>query len=725
MFVKRNRNMILFLNDWLDPANKGIDGDGPIADVDTRNKSFLDYASVLQQMGIKNWAFCLALHDPKLKGVDPFDENLSVEMKYRVGKELEANPWYYLREAALVPPPAGADPMMFRAHRANIGMFWLFMNNVSFFLLQPRQTGKSIVADVINNYLLHYRMFNSKTILVTLSQLLLSENIERIKLMRSLLPQYTIARTSNDTKAKEMYTYPARGNRLITKVSQSSEMAARNVGRGCTTPVQQYDEAAYINYMDEVYPAATAATGAARDIAKERGEPYGTMITTTAGDKMSRSGRFMYNIYQNSAPWTEKYMDLANNEELHSVIRKASRNDTSMVGATFNHRQLGFTDQWLMDRIRETQTTDVDKINRDYFNIWTSGSALSPLTPELTEAILASETDPKYLQITNEGYLVKWYIPREQVGTYMATNHCIIGADTSEAINRDATSFVVVNITTLETVAVISVSEAAVIKLADFLAEFMVAFRNTTLIIERRSTGSTFIETLCIKLPMHGIDPMRRIYNEIVQNKDKYPEEFKTINDGRAKRNQQFYDRIKSKIGFATTGERRHQLYKDVLQVAARRCKNIIYDRTLSGELRSLEVDSKTGRIDHSAEGHDDNVIAWLLALWLLMFGKNLSFYGIESRKVMMRVTDDGETVSDSDLREKRLIDDYQREILELTNKLADNTAGVYRASIEHRINLLNKRLQAFGVETKNIDTLIYEVRLNRQKMIEQNRQAA
>ena len=75
-------------------------------------------------------------------------------------------------------------------------------------------------------------------------------------------------------------------------------MTANNVGRGCTTPVQQYDEAAFINYMDVVWPAATAATGAARDLAKERGEPYGTIITTTAGDKMSRSGRFMYDIYQ-------------------------------------------------------------------------------------------------------------------------------------------------------------------------------------------------------------------------------------------------------------------------------------------------------------------------------------------------------------------------------------------------------------------------------------------
>ena len=304
--------MILFEEDWYKPQNSGPEGLGPIVDTQTANKSFLAYASLLHQMGIKNWAFCLALHDPSIQGLDPFSEDLTAEQKYRIGQELLSNPWYYLREAAKVPPAAGSEPVQFRAHRANMGMFWLFMNNVSFFLLQPRQTGKSVVADMINNYLIHYRMWNSKTILVTLNQQLLSENIERIKMMRDLLPQYTIARTSQDTKAKEAYTYPARGNRLITRVSQNSEVTANNVGRGCTTPVQQYDEAAFINYMDVVWPAATAATGAARDLAKERGEPYGTIITTTAGDKMSRSGRFMYDIYQNAASWTEHYFDLPN-----------------------------------------------------------------------------------------------------------------------------------------------------------------------------------------------------------------------------------------------------------------------------------------------------------------------------------------------------------------------------------------------------------------------------
>lgn len=708
--------MILFLEDWGKPENRGPEGIGPVCDLQTPNKSFLDYASVLHQMGVKNWAFSLALHDPKLQGIDPFDDNLSDELKIRVGIELSVNPWYYLREVAKVPAASGADPVQFRAHRANVGMFWLFMNNVSFFLLQPRQTGKSVVADMLNNYLLHYRMYNSKTILVTLTQQLLSENIERIKDMRNLLPQYTIAKTERDTKAKELYTYPARGNRLITRISQSSEASANNVGRGCTTPVQQFDEAAFIQYMDVIWPAATAATGAARDLAKERGEPYGTMITTTAGDKMSRSGKFMYAIYSNSADWTEHYFDLKDREELHTVIRRNSKDGDLMVGATFNHLQLGFSDEWLREKIVATKTTDQDKINRDYFNVWTAGGALSPLPPDVTQDISMSERQPSYMQITRDGYIVKWYLKEHEIANYMRTNHCIIGADTSEAINRDATTFVIINASTLETVACMSINEADIIKLSAFIVDFMVSFKNTTLVIEHKSTAGTFIETLYNQLPLHGIDPFRRIYNTIVQERDKDPELYKQIVDSRLRRTPAFYTKMKKKFGFNQTAQTRHLLYKDVLQLSAKRCRHTIYDKILSSELRSLEVDERSGRVDHSRDGHDDNVMAWLLANWFLRYGKNLAFYGIDSRRVMSGIGEDGIVKSDVETREKQLIEAYELELEALIKQLSENRDTLYRGVLEHKVKRLNNKLTNFGIEPKNIDSLLLDIKEQRKQ---------
>ena len=33
--------------------------------------------------------------------------------------------------------------------------------------------------------------------------------------------------------------------------------------------------------------------------------------------------------------------------------------------------------------------------------------------------------------------------------------------------------------------------------------------------------------------------------------------------------------------------------------------------------------------IDHKAGGHDDRVVSWLLAVWMIMYSKNLNYYDI------------------------------------------------------------------------------------------------
>ena len=42
-----------------------------------------------------------------------------------------------------------------------------------------------------------------------------------------------------------------------------------------------------------------------------------------------------------------------------------------------------------------------------------------------------------------------------------------------------------------------------------------------------------------------------------------------------------------------------------------------------------LGLQRKGNRIDHAAGSHDDRVVSWLLCNWLLIHGKNLSYYGI------------------------------------------------------------------------------------------------
>ena len=66
-----------------------------IYDINTENKSFIDFAIFLKGKGVANYASHLILYDEDLVGVDAFDPDLTQEMKAKIYKELTINPWYY------------------------------------------------------------------------------------------------------------------------------------------------------------------------------------------------------------------------------------------------------------------------------------------------------------------------------------------------------------------------------------------------------------------------------------------------------------------------------------------------------------------------------------------------------------------------------------------------------------------------------------------------------
>ena len=93
--------MILFQKDFVEQ--------GAIVDYDTKHASFIKMAMVLKDLGIKNNKFMLALYNPKLKGVDPYDPDLDTETQLMIIKEIKINPWYYLREVVRVPSQGATD----------------------------------------------------------------------------------------------------------------------------------------------------------------------------------------------------------------------------------------------------------------------------------------------------------------------------------------------------------------------------------------------------------------------------------------------------------------------------------------------------------------------------------------------------------------------------------------------------------------------------------------
>ena len=87
---------------------------------------------------------------------------------------------------------------------------------------------------------------------------------------------------------------------------------------------------------------------------------------------------------------------------------------------------------------------------------------------------------------------------------------------------------------------------------------------------------------------------------------------------------------------------------------------------TIYNELRGLEV-SKTGRLDHSVNGHDDQIFSYLMAIYVWYCGKNLrENFGIE--KGAIRTEEDVDEVLELD---------SASDVSNITKQLADvNTSG-------------------------------------------------
>lgn len=700
---------ILFAEDWAKYPNA-------IIDTQTKNKSFVRLASVYRSMGVRNHAFILALINPKLQGVDPHDPELSQQTKLMIATECKLNYWYYLREVIRVPAIGSSEGTYFEANRGNIASAWLFFNHITYTLIQPRQTGKSFSTDTLMVYLMDIGCLNTKINLLTKDDNLRRANILRLKDIRSELPPYLRQFTPKDANNTEEMTTERLGNRYTTHVPRTSPKDAIKLGRGLTTSIFHIDELPFIPHISIALPAALAAMGAAVDKSKAEGAHYGTILTTTAGKKDDRDGRYAYGLVSESAIWDEKFFDCRNLEHLENVIKNNSRNRVLRVNLTFNHRQLGKTDEWLLRKLQDS-TQSGDDANRDFFNLWTSGSQSHPLPVHILEKITSSVRDVEYTEISGQnGYVIRWYIPENDIPARMASSKYIMGMDTSEACGNDDISMVIMDVETLEVIACGTFNETNLIHFAMWIVSLMFRFVNLTAIIENRSTGTMLIDYLLVELPKLGIDPFKRLFNTCVQNADEQPERFSEIRQPMSRRNFNTLVKYKKTFGYSTSGSgamSRTQLYSTSLNIAAKSAADRVHDKSIIDQIAGLIT--KNGRIDHQDGEHDDMVVGWLLCIWMITQGKNLSHYGIDSKTILSR-TNINEPYDAEAERFKALQAEYRNRLEEVSTLMSKCRDDFLILKYEQEMRSLSNLIVREEGELISVDEMIRRAKEKRRE---------
>jgi len=701
--------MILFKDDWQH---------FPTATVHktTRNVSFIRIAQLYKHMGIENHLFPLALINPALEHIDPHDENLSDDIKGMIVLECKINPWYFFREVARAPVDGSRTGAPIRANRGNMALWWSFFNHIYIFLIQPRQTGKSMSTDALMEYLLLVQCTNTTINLMSKDNKLRCKNVERIREMMGLLPPWMYLKGPKDRENLEEITVTLLDNHYMTAVPRSSDKDAHNLGRGLTTPILQFDESPFQKHIETAMRAAIPAMGAATDSAKINGTPYGIIHTTTAGKRDDPDGKYIYSLIEKAAAWSEKFLDAKNHAELEGLVRSNSRGRLFRVNATFSHRQLGYSDEWLADKLENADQEGV-VADRDYFNIWTAGNESLPFSLEIAEAIRRSQRDTVYQEITPEGYMLRWYIPENEVASRMKSSKFLIGMDPSDAGGSDDISFVMIDVETLDIVAAGTYNTINLNVFSNWLAKFMIKYENTIFCPENRSQGQSIIDVLLAIFSANGIDPFKRIFNWIVNNHQEYEDRFNEIkNVPMYRRNDNFYAHYKKQFGFATSGSgatSRTELYSTTLRRGLHHGASKIHDIVLIQQL--LGLTTKNGRIDHADGGHDDMVIGWLMCMYVLIHGKNLSYYGIDTNRLMSKVVKEVE-LDPMDYIRKREQDILRGRLAELEELLLKEDDEFMSMKLEQELRITSKKVSWDDGEFNTIEQMLNNIRDKKKK---------
>ena len=556
---------------------------------------------ILKEMGIKNNMFFLQLYDESLADIDPLDEDsLTPVQKTKVHIEISKNPWYYYREIVKIPMTDIKSD--FELTRGTLAILWSLHNNLKAFIVLPRQCYKSYTISVFYSWLIYWGAKNFNGAFFAQNAGLATQNLSRVKDIRESLPKYLNLKSNMDTDNVQSIVYRPGDytNTIMTKAPGMNEEAANNVGRGMSTMGQWYDEIAFIPYIWTQYGAAVPAYSTVSKIAEVNGSPHHIVMSTTAGNKRSQSGKWAHDFMQSSAPFTEHLYDMVEYDNFGNVIGFDKLAIREYI--TYNNTGQHFLRiEYSWDELSKPVTyleemkalmPGLDEFNRGVLNIWSDSSEDHPLGHERVKELMTKIRQPEKVVMVDKIYVLKYYRDPEQCK--IDSKHIVFGMDVGGNVRRDYSTLVGLDVTNSEVVCTLRVNQYSINRFARAVAYILLyLFPESVLVGERNSIGTPVLET---------------IYENGIRSSRIY------------------LDEEKDQRGVFMDKNIRALFYGDILRISILEHGHKIYDSTIIGEIADL-IMTKSGRIDHAPDGHDDLLIAYLYTRWFVMFCKTKGKY--------------------------------------------------------------------------------------------------
>ncbi|NNV04690.1 hypothetical protein, partial [Brevibacillus sp. MCWH] len=340
-------------------------------------------------------------------------------------------------------PDQGNTGIPYILNRANLAMTFCLLNGIDSYLVIPRQKGKTQSTIAILDWAFLFGTTNSEFMFINKSQTDANNNLDRLKQQRDLLPPYmrmkeVILEDGKVEKGKDnvmSLTNPVNNNKIVAKPSARSIESAEGIGRGCTQPIQYYDEVEFTPFIKTIIEAAGPAFNTASLNAKRNNAIYGRIFTSTPGDLDTRPGQEALQIIEKTCKWTEKFYDMTR-EEIEDYITKNSGN--GIVYIEYHYHQLGDDEEWLK-RVSQTLLNNPLKIKREVFLQRMRGSSESPFDQEDLVAIQDLKKPIKEEIFINKMFKLDIYDELKRDKVY------IVGVDCAQGLGEDNSAVTVLD----------------------------------------------------------------------------------------------------------------------------------------------------------------------------------------------------------------------------------------------------------------------------------------
>lgn len=589
-----------------------------IYDIYTKNISFLSVSRDLKILGIKNNKFFLKLYDTSLIGVDPYSPNLTNEQIARITNECVRNPWYFIREVSRIPDEGGANGpgsgMKFQLNRANLAMIWCFLHHIDFYLVIPRQTGKTQSAIAILLWAYLFGTTNSQFTFLNKSQEDCNNNLSRFKAQKDRLPMWMqqkyafidgVFKESKGLDNVKTLSSTTTKNKIICKTTSKTIAGAEKVGRGNTTPLQLYDEVEFTDHIGYIIKAAGPAYISASRAAKNSGGAYCRMLITTPGNTDTDPVREILPILNQTAKFRDNMYDW-NETEIADNVSKIS--DISMMYIEFNYRQVGKDEEWYQQMCKSLGN-DVVTIKRELLLYRIKGSSNSPFDPEDLDIINSFGKEPISTITIDKYFFLDIYEKLDIDKIYF------VGVDCATGTAGDNNAVTVVDPYTLKPVAEFKSPFQGTIELSKFIRKLRRMIPKAIICVERNSVGSAVLEMLA--------------ESEVYPNLYSDPDKLGKSNVDEIYDNKGFlrHEANKRRSFGVYTDNQTRELMMNILCRHVAEYKDRFVSKNVIDDVNNL-VRSKSGKIQAASGAHDDSIMSYLIALLVYYHGKKLHRYG-------------------------------------------------------------------------------------------------